>query len=107
MNKERVFVDLCADGKEEHAGVIFKILNRIGKLEESTSCKNCGQIQCLNGQKLTKHNFVKSATVIFDGRVTAVLIHNKKELSFRAIDLEGEIYNYLYNSFWVYSCKPI
>ena len=34
VKKKGVFVGLCADGNEEHAGVIFKIMNRVGKLQE-------------------------------------------------------------------------
>ena len=65
INKEIVFLDLCADGNDEHAGVIFKLLNKVGKIkkEKNNHCGNCQQTPCLNGQKLTKQSFVKLATV--------------------------------------------
>jgi len=61
--------DLCADGNEEHAEVIFKIINRSNKViirsrkVKSELCGNCQQATCLTGQPLTITNFVKGAKV--------------------------------------------
>jgi len=54
--------DLCADENEEHAVVIFKIINRSRKVK-SELCGNCQQAPCLTGQQLTSANFVKGAKV--------------------------------------------
>jgi len=107
-NKEIVFLDLCADGNEEHAGVIFKLLNRVGKIKERKKpCGNCQQTPCLNGQKLTKHNFVKGATVIYDRTVKVVLIHKNSAKSFRvSFGENGATNNYTYTMPWEYSCEP-
>ena len=109
VNKEIVFLDLCADGNDEHAGVIFKLLNRVGKIkkEKIYNCGNCQQTPCLNGQKLTKQNFVKLATVIYDSSVKAVLIQSNIGKTFSANLRETWITsNYNYSIPWKYSCEP-
>jgi len=112
-NKEIILGDLCADGNEEHAGVIFKLLNRVGKMKEKKNpCGTCQQTPCLNGQKLTKHNFVKGATVVFnnDSLLKAVLIQsNNSGNSFKANHVEtGITDNYDYNIYnkWEFVCEP-
>jgi len=63
--------DLCADGNEEHAEVIFKIINRSNKVinrsrkVNSELCGNCQQATCLSGQQVTSANFVTGAKVTY------------------------------------------
>jgi len=63
--------DLCADENEEHAMVIFKIINRSNKVinrsrkVKSELCGNCQQTTCLSGQQLTSANFVTGAKVTY------------------------------------------
>jgi len=75
--------DLCADENEEHALVIFKMINRCNKVinrsrkVKSELCGNCQQAPCLSGQQLTSANLVKGAKVTYrswDNDEWAVLI---------------------------------
>jgi len=62
VKDKRAVDDLCADENEEHAVVIFKVINKSRKVK-SELCGNCQQTPCLSGQQLTSANFVKGAKV--------------------------------------------
>jgi len=62
---ENVF-DFCSEieASEVHALALFKMMARMKTLPNPTQkCENCEQTICLNGQELTRDNFVPGAQV--------------------------------------------
>jgi len=95
--------DLCTDGNEEYAMVIFKLIKRSNKVK-SDLCGNCQQATCLTGQQLTRDNFVKGAKVEHTSvHFLAVLISaNEKTFSFKYGE-DGIVERLIYTGF-VYKC---
>jgi len=91
---DKVF-NFCSetDASGIHGQVIFKMIGRMKNLPNPTptpKCENCEQEQpsCLNGQVLTRENFVPGAKVVHgNGRIyfyTTVLCHNENKGSFKS-----------------------
>jgi len=102
-NLDNVF-DFCSetDASGIHGQVIVKMMGRMKNLPNPTAkCGNCEQeqISCLNGQVLTRENFVPGAqltTAIGSrGICTSVLCHNENTGSFKC---RGNTYNYSLNT---------